>query len=119
MPQVWPIVQEVRAQQRADALATLDTAMSEKKVASALEEIWQMANEGRGQLLLVENGYHIPAVVDEKGGLQIVDEKGGTDVMDDAIDEIMEVVLAMGGEVMLMDDGVLADYDRIALTLRY
>jgi hypothetical protein len=119
MPQVWPIVQEVRAKQRADALAALDTAMGEKKVASAPEEIWQFANEGRGQLLLVENGYHIPAVVDEKGGLKIVDEKGGTEVMDDAIDEIMEAVLAKGGEVMLMDDGVLADYDRMALTLRY
>ncbi|TVQ08924.1 MAG: hypothetical protein EA368_10545 [Leptolyngbya sp. DLM2.Bin27] len=119
MPQVWPIVQEVRAQQRADALTALDTAMSEKKVVSAPEEIWQMANEGRGQLLLVENGYRIAATVDDKGGLQVVDEKGGTDVMDDAIDEIIEAVLAMGGEVMLMDDGALADYERMALTLRY
>ena len=119
MPQVWPIVQEVRAQKRADALTALDTAMSEKKVASTLEEIWQLAHEGRGQLLLVENGYRIPATVDDKGGLQVVDEKGGTDVMDDAIDELIEAVLAMGGEVMLMDDDALADYDRIALTLRY
>jgi hypothetical protein len=119
MPQVWPIVQEVRAQQRADALATLDTAMGEKKVASALEEIWQLAHEGRGQLLLVENGYRISATVDAKGGIQVVDEKGGTDVMDDAVDEIIEAVLAKGGEVMLMADGALADYNRIALTLRY
>ena len=39
--------------------------MGEKKVASALEEIWQLAHEGRGQLLLVENGYRIPATVDD------------------------------------------------------
>jgi hypothetical protein len=119
MPQVWPIVQEVRAQKRADALAALDTAMSEKKVASSLEEIWQLAHEGRGQLLLVENGYRISAKVDDKGGIQVVDEKGGTDVMDDAVDEIIEAVLDKGGEVMLMDDEALADYDRITLTLRY
>ncbi len=119
VPEVWPFIQEVRSQQRADAMAALDTAMGEKKVSTALQEIWQLANEGRGKLLLVESDYHIPGVVDERGGLQIVEEKGGTEVMDDAIDEIIEAVLAKGGEVMLMEDGSLADYHGIALTLRY
>lgn len=119
LPQVWPFVQKVRAQQRADALAALDTAMGEKKVSTALDEIWQLANQGRGQLLLVESGYHVPGVVDDQGGLQIVEAKGGTEVMDDVIDEIIEVVLAKGGEVMLLEDGAIANHNRIALTLRY
>ena len=119
VPQVWPIVQEVRSQQRQAALKSLDTAMSEKKVSTALEEIWQLANEGRGKLLLVESDYHVPGVVDDKGGLQIVEAKGGTEVMDDAVDEIIEAVLAMGGEVMLMEDGSLADHHGIVMTLRY
>ncbi|HSM84208.1 MAG TPA: hypothetical protein VLS96_21130 [Nodosilinea sp.] len=119
LPQVWPFVQKVRGQQRQDALAALDTAMGEKKVSTALQEIWQLANEGRGKLLLVESGYHVPGVVDDQGGLQIVAAKGGTEVMDDAIDEIIEAVLAKGGEVMLMEDGALADHHGIALTLRY
>jgi hypothetical protein len=119
VPEVWPFIQEVRSQQRADALAALDTAMGEKKVSTALQEIWQLANEGRGKLLLVESNYHVPGVVDERGGLQIVEAKGGTEVMDDAIDEIIEAVLAKGGEVMLMEDGSLADHHGIALTLRY
>ena len=33
--------------------------------------------------------------------------------MDDAIDEVIEAVLVKGGEVMLMDDGALANYDRM------
>lgn len=119
MPEVWPIVQGVRAQQRADALGALDTAMDEGKVVSMIEEIWQLAQEGRGKLLLVEKGYHVPAVLDDRGGLQVVEAKGGTEVMDDAVDEIIEVVLARGGEVMLMEDGALSNHNRIALTLRY
>ncbi|MBE9109651.1 hypothetical protein IQ273_09510 [Nodosilinea sp. LEGE 07298] len=119
VPEVWPFIQAVRSQQRADALAALDTAIGEKKVSTALQEIWQLANEGRGKLLLVESGYHVPGVVDDKGGLQIVEAKGGTEVMDDAIDEIIEAVLAKGGEVMLMEDGSLADHHGIVLTLRY
>jgi hypothetical protein len=119
VPEVWPIVRGVREQQRVDALASLDAAMGEGKVVSAIEEVWRLAQDGRGKLLLVEKGYHIPAVVDESGGLQVVDEAGGTEVMDDAVDEIIEAVLAKGGEVMLLDDNALTDHHRIALTLRY
>ena len=66
----------------------------------------------------MEKGYHVPAVVDEKGGLQVVTEPGGTKV-DDAVDEIIEAVLAKGGEVMIVDDNALSDHNHIALTLRY
>jgi hypothetical protein len=57
--------------------------------------------------------------VDDNGGLQVVAEPGGTKVMDDAVDEIIEAVLAKGGEVMLLEDGALPDHHHIALTLRY
>lgn len=119
VPEVWPIVREVRDRQRADALAAMDAAMGEGKVVSTLEEVWRLAQDGRGKLLLVEKGYHVSAVVDEKGGLQVVAKPGGTEVMDDAVDEIIEAVLAKGGEVMIMDDNALADHNHIALTLRY
>lgn len=119
VPQVWPIIEGVRDQQREAALKALDTATGEGKVVSTIEEVWRLANEGRGKLLLVEKGYHVPAVVTEGGGLETVAEPGGTQVMDDAVDEIIEAVLAKGGEVMLMEDGALPNAQRIALTLRY
>ncbi len=119
VPEVWPIVREVRDRQRADALAAIDAAMGESKVVSTLEEVWRLAQDGRGKLLLVEKGYHVSAVVDEKGGLQVVAKPGGTEVMDDAVDEIIEAVLAKGGEVMIVDDNALADHNHIVLTLRY
>jgi hypothetical protein len=119
MPNVWPIVQGVRQQQRAEALQSLNTAMNEGKVVSTIEEVWRLAQDGRGHLLLVEKGYHVPAVITENGGLEVVDNPGGVDVMDDAVDEIIEAVLAKGGEVMIMEDDALTQYQRIALTLRY
>jgi hypothetical protein len=118
-PQVWPLIEGVRTQQREAVLQDLDAATSEGKVVSTIEEIWRLANEGRGKLLLVEKGYHVPAIVTANGGLETVADAGGTDVMDDAVDEIIEAVLAKGGEVMLMEDGSLPNAQRIALTLRY
>ncbi|RUR72861.1 hypothetical protein ACF3DV_16830 [Chlorogloeopsis fritschii PCC 9212] len=78
-----------------------------------------MAQEGRGKLLLIEKNYHVPAIVTEDGRLELVDHSGGIEVMDDTVDEIIEVVLAKGGKVAIVDDGALSEHQNIALILRY
>ncbi len=119
VPQVWPIVQSVRESQKSDALKALDAAMGTQSVVSTIGEVWRLAQEGRGKLLLVEKNYHVPAVLTENGGLELVEQSGGTEVMDDAVDEVIEAVLAKGGEVAIVDDGSLSVHQRIALILRY
>ncbi|GAB4369790.1 MAG: hypothetical protein Kow00121_10010 [Elainellaceae cyanobacterium] len=118
-PQVWSIVQPVREAQRANALQELEDAISAQKFVSTIGEAWRLAQEGRGKRLLVEKNYHLPAIVTEGGKLELVAEAGGTEVMDDAVDEVIELVLAKGGEVILVDDGALSLHQRIALILRY
>lgn len=118
-PQVWSIIQSVRAENRSRALQELDNAMGAQKVVSTIEEVWRLAQDGRGKLLLVEKNYHVPAIVTENGGLELVEQVGGVQVMDDAVDEIIEVVLAKGGEIVFVDDGALTEQHHIALILRY
>jgi hypothetical protein len=118
-PQVWSIVQSVRKAQQADALQALDAAMGAQAVASTIGEAWRFAQEGRGKLLLVEKNYHVPAILTEDGRFESVEQVGGTDVMDDAVDEVMEAVMAKGGSVAIVDDGALSIHQQIALTLRY
>jgi hypothetical protein len=113
MPQV------VRQTQKTEALQALDAAVSAQKVISTLGEVWRLAQEGRGKLLLVEKNYHVPAVLGENGDLVLVENVGGTEVIDDAVDEIIEVVLAKGGRVALVEEDSLNDYQKIALILRY
>jgi hypothetical protein len=118
-PQVWPIVQSVREAQRAEALQALEAAIGAQAVVSTIGEAWRLAQEGRGKLLLVEKNYHVPAVLTETGHLELVDQPGGSEVMDDAVDEVIEAVLAKGGEVAILDDGALDVHQCIALILRY
>ncbi|WP_017651532.1 hypothetical protein [Fortiea contorta] len=118
-PGVWSIVQSVREAQQVDALQALDAAMSAQDVVSTIGEAWRLAHEGRGKLLLVEKNYHEPAILTEDGKFELVAQPGGTEVIDDAVDEIIEVVLAKGGKIAIVDDEALAIHQRIALTLRY
>lgn len=118
-PEVWSIMQNVRQEQQAKALKELENAVGAQKFVSTVEEAWRLAQEGRGKLLLVEKSYHVPAILTEEGRLELVEESGGTEVMDDAVDEVIEAVLAKGGNVAIVDDGTLSVHQQIVLVLRY
>lgn len=117
---VWPLVKANLAEQRKMALLELDKAVSERKCVSAVGEVWRMAKEKRGRLLLVEQDFHFPGRADETGMHLIgADDPAAPDVMDDAVDEIIETVLSKQGQVVFVDNGTLEEHQRIALILRY
>jgi len=118
---VWPLVEANLAARREQVFAELDKAVSEQKVASTVGEVWRLASEGRGRLLVVEQDFHWPARVDETGRSLIPAEGdvSAPDVIDDAVDEIIEMVLSKQGQVVFVDNGQLATHQRIALILRY
>ena len=117
---VWPLVKLNLDQQRQQILGELDKAVSERKFVSGVGEVWRLANEGRGRLLLVEEDFHYPARLDESGThLVPADDHEAADVMDDAVDEIIEMVMSKQGQVVFVDNGSLDAHQRIALVLRY
>jgi hypothetical protein len=118
--QIWPLVREGLAARRADVFGQLDVAIGGQRCASTIGEVYRFAREGRGALLLVEEGYHEPAVLAEDGFTLHLDAEGtGPELLDDAVDATIETVLAKGGRVVFVDDGSLDAHSRIALTLRY
>jgi hypothetical protein len=117
---VWPLVKANLDQQRQQVLAELDKAVGAQKTVSTIGEVWRLAHEGRGRLLLVEQDYHVPARVDATGAhITPADGPDAPDVIDDAVDEIIETVLEHQGQVVFVDNGQLEAHQRIALILRY
>lgn len=117
---VWPLVKVNLVEQRQQIFSELEKAIGERKIASTIGEVWRMAQEGRGRLLLVEEDFHYPAQVDESGMHLIPAEKTtAPDVIDDAVDEIIETVLSKQGRVLFVENGKLDAHQRIALILRY
>ena len=85
-----------------------------------MTEVWHTAQEGRGSTLIVETGFHYPARLDETGQFLIpAEDPTAPDVIDDAVDNVIETVMSKGGKVVFVDDGVLEQYQHIAMILRY
>lgn len=117
---VWPLVEDKFKEKRQQILGELNKAVSDRKVASEINDIWRKAFEGRGRTLLVEENFHYPARLDETGQhLTPAEDVTAPDVIDDAVDEIIETVISMGGEVVFMEDGQLEEHQRMALILRF
>lgn len=117
---VWPLAKAALAEQRQQVFSELDKAVGEKQVASTISEVWRLANEGWGYLLLVEKDFHFPARVDKTGRLITpADDATAPDVIEDAVDDIIETVLSKQGRVVFVENGQLETHQRIALILRY
>jgi hypothetical protein len=117
---VWPLVKLNLDEERHKVFGELDKAIGEKKFVSTVGEVWRLAHEGRGRLLLVEEDFHYPARVDESGNhLTPADDPTAPGVMDDAVDEIISAVLEKQGKVVFVENGQLTDHQRITLILRY
>ena len=71
------------------------------------------------RLLLVETEFEYPANLSEDGNTLIPYSGKGEAALDDAVDEVIEQVLADGGQVFFYDPGVLDLHQGIAAILRY
>ncbi|MDP1713131.1 MAG: hypothetical protein Q8L41_00170 [Anaerolineales bacterium] len=117
---VWPLVQEGLASQRKEVFNELGKAIGARQFASGIQSVWQAAQEGRGAILLVEQGFHTSARLDSTGiNLIPADNLAEAGILDDAVDELIETVLSKGGQVVFTEDGTLELHQRIVLILRY
>jgi hypothetical protein len=116
---VWPVVKECISAVHDRAMRDLDECLREGRVVSGLDAVVAAVGGGVRGTLLVEDDFHVrgslatgtqPPVVSEDVDIR--------DVIDNAVDAVIERVLAAGGNVVFMHSGALADRGRIALLLR-
>lgn len=105
------------AREQEKYLNLLDEAIGKDNFASGINEVWRVAMEQRGRLLLVEKNYSCAAKYGKtKYTLVTKDiDKDSMYTLKDAVDDLIEVVLKFGGDVVFVDDGKLLDHNRIAL----
>ena len=116
---VWPVFKAGSTLRRTRALVRLREAVSLNRHASGIDQVWRAAYDNRCQTLLVETEFEYPADLDPQGDRLLPYSGRGAAALDDAVDEVIEKVIARGGEVFFYDSGVLDLHQRIAAVLRY
>lgn len=116
---VWPIFQSGSTQKRINALVRLDVAVSGNRHASGIDQVWKAASEKRCQTLLVETGFTQSVDLSPDGKFLEPYTGKGENALDDVVDEVIEMVLANGGEVFFYDSGALDLHQSIAAILRF
>jgi len=118
-PRIRLVMQGYLRSRQQEALDLLDARIGAKRAVSGIASAWLAAHAERPEMLAVEEGYFYPARVDASGELlSPARDLEHPDVIDDAVDELIETVLRRGGWVALVEDGALAEHERVALTLR-
>jgi hypothetical protein len=116
---VWPVFKSGATLKRTRALVRLGEAVSLNRHASGIDQVWRAAFDKRVQTLLVETDFEHPADLAPSGDRLLPHSGRGEAALDDAVDEVIERVIADGGQVFFYDSGVLDLHQRIAAVLRY
>ena len=107
-----PYVANWKAVMEGDLLQQVKDALHHNKLATGIADVSKAAAQKRVRMLVVERNYlYTSQRRDEK-------MKDAFYVLD-VVDEVIENVLAHGGDVEFVDDGLLWDYQQIALIEPY
>lgn len=116
-----PLLQTYQAGKAQALLEQLRAAASTQKLATGLHDVWHEVMQKKGKLLVVERNYIAAAM--HSGEPAEIDEAVSGNTMAalirDAVDDIIEKVLVTGGQVVFVEDGTLAAFNRIALECFY
>jgi hypothetical protein len=112
-----PVIKDWQKLKQISLLKEMDQALSHKKLACGIKEVWEAASQKRGRLLIVEKNYECPAQhSSEEDTIYIKNEILNQPLfIKDAVDDVIEKVLHFGGDVEFVDDQMLFNYQHIAL----
>lgn len=115
---VWPVVKQILAGANARALNELQTAAETNRIVVGFDAVGQSVRTTDSSSLFVEEDYHVTGSIREtEDGLVVSPHVDVSEVIDDAVDLIVEKVLAKGGHVVFLESDSMTEYQQIALIL--
>jgi hypothetical protein len=117
--QVRLVIEGYLLSREAEALVLVGTRRGQDRAVLGIDACWRAARWERPEMLAVEEGFFYPAWVSDDGDeLTPTSNPAELGAIDDVVDELIEAVLTRGGWVALVQDGVVPDGAKVALTYR-
>lgn len=117
--QSWEIVKELQRQKRLKAVLDVQEAVSKGTVLTDLQEIYQAALDGRGDLLIVNQDFFQPVQMTSERTFNVVKDSSEPNVIDDITSNIAWEVISKKGKVVFTEHDQLHDLGDIVMKTRY
>jgi len=115
----WEIVRPLTEKQNSDRKAELQAAVSTNNFISDTTEIYQAVKQGRVQTLFVEENLFQPAVIKDDTVTYVSGDTVQPNAVDDIYDELIDMNMDFGGDVVFLPKESLAKFDGFAALTRY
>jgi hypothetical protein len=116
----WEIVKEYTIQKNNERKTELLQAVGANKFLSDINDIWKAIMEGRVQTIFIEQGLFQPAkLVNNHITFVSDDERNQKEIVDDIYDEMIEMNMDYGGEVVFLPKGELEKFDGVGAITRW
>jgi hypothetical protein len=118
---IQPQVNEWEKKKQSLLFEQIEDAMSAKKLAVGIKEVWQAASQKNAKLLVVEKDFIMAAEHGAEPGIIYPKEQVSLNSfhIKDAVDDIIEKVVLNGGNVEFVENGSLGNYEHIVLIKYY
>lgn len=118
----WNQIIAYQTKKNETMLLKLRELVGKKLLAVGLEEVWKVSHQAKGLRLIVEKDYECHAfITSDNQELKFQKPFGRKKYIyiRDAVERILKTVRAKGGEIVFVENGLMKDFIKIALQLRY
>ena len=118
--QGWKIMEAQLREDRKAAIEEMKEAISQSKVMTDLQEIYQASLDGRGELLIVHQDFSQSVRLSDDGRtFTLTDDRNQAGIIDDVTGDIAWNVLSKKGRVVFTTKDEIKELGEIVLKLRY
>lgn len=117
--QSWELVQKHQKEHRTEAISEMQEAVAHGKVLTDLQEIYQAAIDGRGDLLILHQDFAQAVVMKDERTFDLVNDPTTANSIDDISNTIAWEVISKKGRVVFTTQDEIKDLGKIVLKTRY
>lgn len=117
--QTWKLIQSLQQKRRTEAIMEVKKAVPAGKVLTDLQEIYQAAIDGRGDLLIVHQNFVQPVLMNGGRTFDLIEDTSTPGAIDDITSNIAWEVIAKKGRAVFTNQEEIKDLGKIVLKTRF